>query len=148
MFRKMCIVYEVRKLLREMMNLADRKITDSCVAVLSFSSSDDKDNLKIIFSLFMQHNMCNITWISFCNWSFLSLNFFCLLSVPLQMCWSSTLKTGQHGALYPGNTRANHWQNLRVAMFTNYNTENMTEQLKLSTCYFIYATYLVIIMNM
>ena len=47
----------------ETVNLAHRKFTDVRVVVLSFSfsSSDDKNNLKIILSVFMQHKMCNKT---------------------------------------------------------------------------------------
>ena len=72
----MCIVttiYGVRKLLSETVNLADHKFTDACIAVLSFSSSDDKNknNLKIILSLFRHNKTCNITWISFYDWSIL-----------------------------------------------------------------------------
>ena len=49
------------------MNLAYDEFTDAHVAVLSFSSSDNENNFKIILSLFMQHKMCNIMRISFCN---------------------------------------------------------------------------------
>jgi len=49
------MVYGVQKLPHETVNLADRKFTDARVAVWTFSSSDDKNNLKIIFPLFMQH---------------------------------------------------------------------------------------------
>ena len=57
----MHILYGELKLLREKVNLADRKFTDAYVAMLSFSSSGDKNNLKIILSLFMHRKMCNIT---------------------------------------------------------------------------------------
>jgi len=53
----MHIVYRVRKLPSETVNLADCKFTDARVAVLSFSSSDDKNSLKIILPRFMQHKM-------------------------------------------------------------------------------------------
>jgi len=50
----MLIIHGVGKLPRETVNLANCKFTDTRVAVLLFSSSDDKNNLKIILPLFIQ----------------------------------------------------------------------------------------------
>jgi len=59
-FWEMLIIYKVRKLPRQTVNLPYRKFTDTQAAVLTFSSSDDIRNLKIILPPFMQHEISNI----------------------------------------------------------------------------------------